>query len=284
MDYQNIIYETEDRIARIILNRPEKMNALSFATRLEIVDALKRAERDESVRVVIVKGAGRTFSAGYDLQDAGRADPNSPPSLYISKRLDRVSGQDHFVKLDHWMTSWNLLKPVIAQIHGYCLAGATEMTSLMDMRIVAEDAQIGYPPMRNLNFGNVLMPPWLMGISKAKEYCFTGDSMDGKEAYRVGWATRVYPADKLEEETEKLAQRIALVETDLIMMTKRAINRTYEIMGLKVAMDVTNDVAVLASYRESAGEFQRAIREKGLKAALEERDAPFKDYRTAVKR
>ncbi|MBI2305220.1 MAG: enoyl-CoA hydratase/isomerase family protein [Chloroflexi bacterium] len=269
MGYQNIIYETDGPIARVILNRPEKMNALSFALREEVVEALGVAERDDGVRVVIVKGAGRCFSAGMDL-----ADYTSPPTT-ISPRLDRVSGQAQRVRRRISWAMWNLLKPVIAQVHGYCLAGATEVASMCDLRIVAEDAQIGFPPVRNMNFGNVLWMPWLLGMTKAKEFMFTGDSMGGKEAYRVGWATGVYPSDKLEKETERLARRIALVETDLVMMTKRAINRTYEIMGLKAATDTADDLAVLVGYRESRTQWETAVREKGLKGALSERDQPF---------
>ncbi|MBI2305031.1 MAG: enoyl-CoA hydratase/isomerase family protein [Chloroflexi bacterium] len=281
MSYQNIIYQKEESLVRIILNRPEKLNALSYALRQELVSALKEAERDDAVRVIILKGAGRAFSAGYDLTPA-QPSPNRPPQgYYIAPRLDRVSGQYHFDIIKTYWVIWDLLKPVIAQIHGYCLAGATELTSMCDIRFVAEDAQVGYPPVRNLAFGNVLYAPWLMGITKAKEYMFTGDSMSGHEAHRVGWATRVYPADQLEEETEKFARRMALIETDLIMMTKRAINRTFEIMGFRTALDVAADLSALTGFRPSGGEFGKAIQEKGLKGALEARDGAFADYRTS---
>jgi len=175
---------------------------------------------------------------------------------------------------------WDLLKPVIAQIHGYCLAGGSEMASMCDIRIVAEDAQIGFPPARAISVGDVMYQPWLMGLTRAKYFLFTGDSITGKEAVEWGWATKAYPREKLEEETEKLARRIALIPTDLVMFNKRAINRTFEIMGMRAAMDTAADMMVLSGYRESAGEFARIAREKGLKAALEWRDAPFRDYRT----
>ncbi|MBI3953040.1 MAG: enoyl-CoA hydratase, partial [Chloroflexi bacterium] len=155
----------------------------------------------------------------------------------------------------------------------------TELASFCDIRVVAESAQIGYPVARQLSPGNVHWQSWLMGLTKAKEFLFTGDSMDGKEAYRVKWATRVVPDDKLEQETEALARRIALVPTDLIMMTKRSINRQFEIMGFRVGLDTTADILTAARGRKSAGEFQKAVAERGLKAALEARDTKFGDYR-----
>jgi len=118
-----------------------------------------------------------------------------------------------------------------------------------------------------------------MGLTKAKEFMLTGDSMDGKEAYRVKWATRAVPEDKLEAETEALAKRIAMIPTDLIMMTKRSLNRQWEIRGFRVGMDTAADIGRAAAGRKSAGDFQRTVQTRGLKAALEERDTKFGDYR-----
>lgn len=282
MAYQYVGYETSDRIARVILNRPEKLNAMCYDMREEIVSALKKAERDDAIRVIIIKGAGRCFSTGVDLTPADPS-PNYPVDGYVSPRLDHITGQYRKDLLQAWGTIWDLCKPVVAQIHGYCLVGAVELTGMCDLRIVAEDAQIGFPVARTMGLGNVFHQPWLLGITKAKEFMFTGDPMDGKEAVRAGWATRCYPASSLEEETEKLAGRIALIETDLIALTKRAINRSYEIMGFKAALDTAADLCTLQQYRESGRHFQETAREKGLKAALEERDSPFGDYRGSVK-
>ena len=119
-----------------------------------------------------------------------------------------------------YYTIWDLQKPVIAQVHSYCLAGASELASFCDMRFVADNVTVGFPVARNIGPGSIQYMPWMVGITKAKEYMFTGDPMDAQEAYRVGWATKVYPVDKLEEETERFARRVAAVETDLIMLTK----------------------------------------------------------------
>ncbi len=277
---QFIKYEKDPPIARIILNRPEKMNALRYDLRLEVKRALRRAEADGDIRVIILKGAGRTFSAGYDLTPAGSTQHSAnSPEIYVHPDLDGVSSQYVRDEIDTYWTIWNLLKPVIAQIHGYCLAGATELASFCDIRVVAENAQIGYPVARQLSVGNVHWQSWLMGLTKAKEFMLTGDSMDGKEAYRVKWATRAVPEDKLEAETEALAKRIAMIPTDLIMMTKRSLNRQWEIRGFRVGMDTAADIGRAAAGRKSAGDFQRTVQTRGLKAALEERDTKFGDYR-----
>ncbi|MSQ33569.1 MAG: enoyl-CoA hydratase [Dehalococcoidia bacterium] len=278
---QFLLYEKDPPIARIILNRPEKMNALRYDLRLEIKRAMKRAEADGDIRVIILKGAGRTFSAGYDMtpMPAGEHSMNTPP-VYVHPDLDNVSGQ--YVRdltATYWVL-WDLLKPVIAQVHGYCLAGGTELASFCDIRVVAESAQIGYPVVRNVSIGNVQWQSWIMGLTKAKEFMLTGDSMDGKEAYRVGWATRVVPDDKLEAETEALARRIAMIPTDLIMMTKRSINRQFEIMGLRAALDTTSDLISATQWWVPRGDFGKIARERGLKAALSDRDSKFGDYRT----
>jgi len=150
------------------------------------------------------------------------------------------------------------------------------------MRFVAEDAVIGWPPSRTQSPGNIGYAPWVIGITKAKELYFTGDTMDAQEAWRVGWATRVYPRAELEEETEKFAQRMALIETDLIMMTKRGINRQMEIMGFRLGTEQFSVDFLTASHtRASRAEFHRMREEKGLKAALDWRDSKFGDLRTS---
>jgi len=172
---------------------------------------------------------------------------------------------------------WELDKPVIAQIHGYCLAGATELASFCDLRLLAEGTQVGYPAARAMSTstGNIQWMVWLLGMTRAKHFMFTGDSMDAEEALRTGWATSVYPADRLEEETESLARRMAAIPTDLIMLSKHALNAQFEIMGFRTGLMWGSDVLSLMNLRKDSGDFSRIAQEKGLKAALDERDAPF---------
>jgi enoyl-CoA hydratase len=251
----------------------------------EVADALTTMEQDGEIKVVIIKGAGPCFSSGYDLTPVQPGQPllNQPAAgVYTVRGRDRTWGSYNREHLRVYYTIWDLQLPVIAQIHSYCLAGATELSAFCDMRFVSDDAQIGWPVSRALSPGNIGYAPWMIGVTKAKELYFTGDNMDAQEALRVGWATRVYPKEQLEEETEKFAQRMAMIDTDLIMMTKRGINRQMEIMGFRTGtQQFSVDFLTAAGTREGAGEFGRIRDEQGLKAALDWRDGKFGDLRTS---
>ena len=269
MEYQNIIYSVDDRIATIVLNRPEKMNALSLALRKELQDALVRAEHDTSVRVVIIKGAGRTFSAGYDLTDV--ENPAGTPV--------EIADKDHIAsRLGVWFTIWNLLKPVIAQVHGYALAGGSELAFICDVTIMAENALTGYPPVRSFSTPDLLYHPWLAGMKQAKLLLFTGDAITGKEAQRIGLATLAVPEDMLESETLRIAKRIANIPTDIVSLSKAAVNRTYETMGFTAAIDWATKLHDLSHTTESMAKWKLSMREKGLSETLRLRDEPFGDY------
>lgn len=288
-EYEDILYESKGRIAIVTLNRPEKMNALSHRLRGELFHALKAAEADAAVRAIIIRGAGRAFSAGYDLSGANSTDA---PSEYVDTRSGLPSvgpvhpGQAQWPQhlLSGYWQIWELAKPVIAQVHGYCLAGGTELATFCDLMFVAENAILGYPPVRAMTTVDMVYHPWHMPMRKARELLYTGDSISGEEAVRIGWANRCYPADQLAEETERFAERIANIESDLLQISKRGVNRAYEVMGIRTALAVGADLQGLSTYRPSGKQFGTILREKGLKAALDWRDGPFSDYRTAAKR
>ena len=284
-DYEKIIYEKDGPIGRIILNQPEKRNMLSYYRLEEIAEAAKEMERDGEIKVIIIKGAGPCFSAGYDLTPIPPGQPqlNQPgDGVYTYKGRDLTWGSYNKHHLAVYYTLWDLQLPVIAQVHSYCLAGAFELSGFCDIRFVSDDAVIGWPVARALSPGNIQYTPWMIGMTKAREIYYTGDTMDGQEAHRVGWATRVYPREKLEEETENFAQRMGMIETDLIMMSKRNINRQMEIMGFRTGTEqIAVDFLTAGGTRESSGEFARMRNEQGLKAALDWRDAKFGDLRTS---
>lgn len=280
MAYQNILYDVSERVAHITLNRPEKVNALSWALRQELYAALKEAERDDDVGVIVIKGAGRAFSAGYDLTPVDPS-PNRPEEGYVGPKLDRLTAQYARNLVNGWWSIWELCKPVIAQVHGWCLAGASELASMCDLMFVAEDAMLGYPPVRALSTPDTLYFPWKMPMSWAKYLMFTGRPVTGKQAVELGWATKCFPADRLEEETEREARAIATIHPDMLVASKKVVNRAYEIMGFRTALEVGADWQALSGYRESGGEFARISREQGLRAALLWRDGPFGDYGAA---
>ena len=285
MTYEAIRYEIDGRLAFITLNRPERLNALSTTLRGEVIHAMKEAEATPEVGVIVLRAEGRAFSAGYDLTGPV-AEPDSPGinphSLWpetgsshpgpMQAALNKVAA--------NWVI-WELAKPVVAQVHGYCLAGGTELATICDFRIVAADAQIGYPPVRAMTTMDLLWSPWHMPMAKAREFAYVGDSVSGTEMARLGWANYAVPADELPAFTERFARRMANVDNDMLMYSKRAVNRQYEIMGIRTGQWSGAEIQALSEYRPAGGEFGRRSREEGLKAALEWRDGPFRDFRGA---
>ena len=285
-DYLDILTIKNDRHGIIQLNRPEKMNALSHNLRAEVFNALKDFELDPDVKVIIIRGSGRAFSAGYDLSGISQAQDDRD---YVEKRsgLPNVGpihpGQGQWPQhlLSGYWQIWELTKPVISQVHGYCLAGGTELATMCDLMFVAEDAIIGYPPVRAMTPVDILYHPWQMHQKKVRELLYTGDSVTGKEALEIGWANRAVPVDQLCKVTEAFAERIANVDSPMLQMTKRQVNRAYEIMGMRTAMQVGADIQELGRARPGGSTFGSIAREKGLKAALDWRDSPFADYASA---
>jgi enoyl-CoA hydratase len=268
-----IIDDPAPGVRRITLNRPEKRNALFHTLRGEILSALREADADENVRVTILRAAGPAFSAGYDI---GGGNEGLDPPFYTAGG----DGQWPRHVTEGWMSIWDLAKPVLAQVHGYCLAGGSELATGCDLIYVAEDAQIGYPAVR---FGvpDMHFHPWTMGMRKAMEAMLTGDSMSGVEAVHVGWANAAFPIDELEEAVLNVAKRIAGIPSDIVQINKRVVHRQMEVMGLRTGIRIGTELCALGTRQESMREFI-ATAEKSLTRALDERDAPFGDYRTGT--
>jgi len=259
-------------VRRLTLNRPEKRNALSNELRGALFAALDAADRDESVHVTILRGAGPCFSAGYDLsRDGGRqALPYQTAGGAGQWARHVVEGAFHI---------WDLAKPVIAQVHGWCLAGGSELATACDLVYVAEDAQIGYPPVRMMSPPDNQFHAWLCGLRPAMEMMLTGDAMDGIEAVKVGFANRAFPLVKLDTEVVAVAERIAKIAPDVQQMNKRSVHRAMEIMGLRAAIRAGTEIQALALTTKASQETFGKFRE-GVKEGLNARDTAFKDYRT----
>jgi enoyl-CoA hydratase len=274
-DYTSIIYRVENRIARLTMNRPEKRNALNTAMRDEIVAALREAERDDEVSVVLIEGAGPSFCAGYDITPNG----TGRPSEYVSRQwFDGWTDQFTRSCVRDWLTIWDLLKPVVAMVRGHCVAGGTEIMSMCDIAFVADDAVIGYPPMRGMTTPDVLYFPWKMPMARAKYLQLTGNSISGKQAAEWGWVAKSFPADQLEVETLKELGAMASISPDLLAANKLCLNQTYEIMGFRTALNTAPQWHALSGQmRPGAGEFGRISREQGLRAALDWRDRAFRE-------
>ena len=278
LDYTVVIYEPnhETHVARITMNRPESMNALSHQLRGEIFHALKVAERDNDINVVILKGAGRCFSAGYDLVE-GIGGPKEPDfgSQYV--------GASHWARylVNQYWQIWELSKIVIAQTHGYVLAGASELCSMCDLLVTTPDCQFGYPPMRAMSAPDVMWFPWLLPVRKAKEMIFTGDSITGEEAYRLGMANYCVPKEDIDEFTEIFAKRVALIPWQLSTIRKRSIQKAYEMMGIRTALETAALLLDEMGQTDRVKEMRELMRKVPLREYLTVRDQPYKDYRTA---
>jgi enoyl-CoA hydratase len=273
MEYTLILVdEPGPGIRRITLNRPEKRNALNHTIRGELLHALETGDADRDVRVQIIRGAGPSFCAGYDLQ--------GHPTEGMPFHTAGGDGQWPRHQTDSWMKIWDLAKPVIAQVHGYCLAGGSELATGCDLVYIAEDAQMGYPAVR---FGvpDMHFHAWLVGMRTAMEMMVTGDSLTGIECVEKGWANRAFPADRLDEEVVAVATRIAKVPPDIVQLNKRVVHRGMEVMGLRTAIRAGTELCALGTHQRSMHDFVGKIAEKGLTAALDERDGAFGDYRTA---
>jgi enoyl-CoA hydratase len=262
-----------DKIRRITLNRPEKRNAINNGMRRELFAALEAADADDAVHATIIRGSGPCFSAGYDLKATAEEKP------YYTAEGDGMWSR-HVT--EGWTRMWDLAKPVIAQVHGYAMAGGTELASACDLVYVAEDAQMGYPAVR---FGvpDMHFHAWFLGMRKAMEMMITGKSISGLEAVEYGWANAAYPVEELEERVLEVAQQVATMPTDVVALNKRIVHRGMEIMGLRTAIRQGTEMCALGTHTESMRLFVESTQKKGLTATLSERDGKFGDYRTSEK-
>ena len=261
-------------VSRITLNRPESRNALNNTLRGEIYGTLEANDNDDSIRVTIIRGAGKAFCAGYDLKSDTSAE----------RPFHTAGGDGSWARhvVEGAFRVWDLAKPVIAQVHGYCLAGGTELATSCDLVYIAEDAKVGYPVVRSMSPPDNQFFPWIVGMRKAMEMMLTGDAISGEEAVQYGFANRVFPIGSLEEEVLRVAEKIAKIPTDLEQMNKRAVHRQMELMGMRAAIRQGTEIQALAFHTESTRAHFKELR-AGLTDALSKRDGKFGDYRTSEK-
>ena len=271
-DFQHILVdEPLPFVSRITLNRPESRNALNNVLRGELYGQLEANDNNPAVRVTIIRGAGKAFCAGYDLKASnGKHQP-----------FHTAPGDGNWARhvVDGFFRVWDLAKPVIAQVHGYCLAGGTELATSCDLVYVAEDAQIGYPVVRSMSPPDNQFFPHLLGLRNAMEMMLTGDALTGVEAAEQGFANRAFKIDELEANVLNIAARIAKVPTDLQQMNKRAVHRQMELMGVRAAIRSGTEIQALAFHTESTQAHFKELA-AGLTDALTSRDQKFGDYRT----
>lgn len=288
--YREIEYSVADRVATIALNVPDKRNRISYRMRREIIDALRTAEEDDEVTVVLIRGNGPSFSAGYDLGRNPEAEGGARSGAHYYRddgvRPERwVDAEEFNGWTDQWARScvrdwynvWDLLKPVVAMVQGHCVAGGTELMSMCDIVFVADDARIGYPPVRGMSTPDVPFFPWKMSMAHAKYLQLTGNSVTGAEAAQFGWVAKAFPADALEAETMRELRAISSIAPALLAANKHCVNQAYEIQGMKTHLDQSWSWRSFSGHvRPGASGFRDELQRSGLKAALEWRDGAFR--------
>jgi enoyl-CoA hydratase len=262
-----VLYEARGPAAWITLNRPEKLNALNRAVVDGLRESLRRAVADDGVKVVVVTGAGRAFSAGYDIGEE------------VADRIEGADDWHHVLERDvnATMELWSLPKPTIAAVRGWCLAGACDLAMACDMIVAAEDARFGEPEIRYGSGPVTMLMPFVLGEKKTNELLFTGDAIDAGEALRLGLVNRVVPGDEIEAAVDTLVRKIAPTPLPVLRLTKLALTRVYEAMGLRVAQHANLDLSAILNAADTPEqrEFERIAAEQGLKAALAWRDARY---------
>ena len=286
MDFETILYEKDGGKARITLNRPEKLNALSMKLQRELNTALWEADNDSAVHVIIIRGNGRAFSAGYDLTPMQSPPPQregASDEKYTNVYRGMSTLEDDIWQLERQqrerMAIWDIHKPVITQVHGYCLAGGTDLALLSDIVVAAEDAVIGFPPVRAMGSPVAHMWTYLVGPQWAKYFLLTGDSVTGAEAADIGLVWKAVPAEALESEVEALASKMERIDIELLAPNKRIVNIAMEMMGARTVQRMAAEMDGRAHLAPAVREFGRLAMTQGLKAALEWRDGKFGDSR-----
>ncbi|MFZ5632885.1 MAG: crotonase/enoyl-CoA hydratase family protein [Bacillota bacterium] len=282
MTFETIRYEKDGRIATVTLNRPGKFNTIRPPMPEELEKALAMANADSEVRVIILQGAGHSFCAGFDFSDnlshfEGWGLPDAVENWDPGRDMMAVTSP--FIgPVPKFMSIWRSPKPVVCKVQGWCVGGGSEMALLADIVIAADDARFGTPYARV--WGCHLTGMWIyrLGLTKAKMFALTGDSISGKEAAEIGLINRSYPAEELDEKVRDWAGRIANIPTSQLAAMKLIVNQAFDNMGLQTTQYLG---PILDGYMRNTPEgaaFVKKAKEEGVAAAIAERDRPFGDY------
>lgn len=294
MDTLNTLtYETTGRIARITLNRPERGNGITLEMPAEIAACVERANLDPNIHVIALAGNGKGFCGGYDLvllaeqKFSGDADSTASAGSALDPRVQAANHDPNRPwdpMVDYAMMSRNVRgfmslffseKPVVCKVHGFCVAGGTDLALCSDLLVIEEQATIGYMPARVWGIPTTALWVHRIGVEKAKRLLFTGDSITGKRACEWGLAIESPPAERLEERFEYLLERIALMPVNQLIMVKLLINQSLMAQGLYQSQLLGTIFDGLARHTKEGYEFQRRAAEAGFKTAVRERDEPF---------
>lgn len=277
MKLETIAYDVDGRLARLTLNRPERLNAINRAMPGELQRAVAEANRDDRVHVIVLRGAGRAFCAGYDLDWGTRIENDAQQragGAWDPVQDLRMMGAN----VKAYMALWESPKPVIAGIHGFCVGGGTDMVLCADQIVAADDVRFGYPPSRVWGTPTTALWVYRVGLERAKRLLLTGDSIDGTSAAAIGLVGKSVPADQLDSEVDALAQRMALLPINQLVMLKLLVNQTYENMGLRTTQLIGTMFDGAARHTPEGIAWRDMAMHDGFRKAVRRRDEPFGDY------
>jgi enoyl-CoA hydratase len=297
VSYENLLVDVDGPVATVTLNRPEKLNALSTGLLGDLREALRELNPGDDVRVIRLRGAGRAFCPGYDLDPGtnayarpGKTERRGSALADLGESAIARDREGMREMIDRWLWIWNYRKPIIAQTHGYCLSGGLDLIGVCDIVFAAEGTLFGHPAARGLGIPVTLgMLPVKIGAAATKELLFTGDLIDAADAQRLGLISHVVTADELDERTLAFCQRVALNPLDALTVHKHVTNRWLEVMGLRLAALEGAEYDAIFHLTPAMAEFGRRSREDGLRAALAWRDGPYStgpaaDHDAAIRR
>jgi enoyl-CoA hydratase len=290
-------YEAADRVARITLDRPGRGNGITLGLVRELAECVERADLDPGVHVLLLSGEGPGFCAGYDLVESaeGRGaepsgDDGRPPGSPLAAEVIAANHDPNRTwdaMVDYAMMARNVRgfmsllhcgKPVVCKVHGFCVAGGTDMALCSDLLVIAADAKIGYPPSRVWGSPTTALWAYRVGVQRAKRLLFTGDSLSGQEALEWGLAIEAPSPERLDERTEALVDRIARMPLNQLMMMKLLVNQTLFAQGLHATQMLGTVFDGIARHTPEGYAFQRRAAEAGFREAVRERDEPFGDF------
>ena len=270
----SVLLETDGAVATLTLNRPERLNTITHQVAQDVRAGLEEAQRDENVRVIRLRGAGRAFCAGYDIDWGAESMQEAEAGRPWDPMAD-LAMMSRFV--DTYMALWRSPKPVISQVHGFCVGGGTDFALCSDLIVCAEDCRIGYPPARVWGSPTTAMWTYRLGLERSKRLLLTGDPLDGRTAVEWGLASECHPEAELDDKAMALCRRVALLPSNQLHMMKVLVNQTIEQMGLNTTQLIGTLLDGAARHTPEGAAFsQAALRD--VRAAVRDRDAPFGDY------
>ncbi len=277
MSYETIDYTTDGAIARLTLSRPERLNAINTQLVADLRAAVIAANDDGAVKVLVLSGSGRAFCAGYDLDWGTKAeDASQRAASGIWDPVRDFVGMSRNVRA--YMSLWESPKPVIAQVHGWCVGGGTDLALCSDLIFMADDAHIGYPPARVWGEPTTMMWVYRLGLEHAKRLVLTGESLSGTEAERLGLASKAVPAAQLADTVDAMAAKLATIPLNQLVMSKLLVNQAYENMGLRTTQMLGTVFDGIARHTPEGIAWRDMAMQDGFREAVRRRDAPFGDY------